>query len=80
MGKKHTAKSDAPPPAYDGDWTLIAERTHGYGTPNETTVDGIKSFNLVDGTWFVSGPTFVTAIPLDRWDQITLTKNDTDGD
>ena len=71
-------KLPAPPPepaGYDGDWTLIAERSYE-GDPHQQTTDGIKSFTLTDGIWFVSGPNFVTAIPLTRWDYVTLTKDD----
>ena len=59
---------------YQGTWTLIARRFGG----EVLEVVEVLSFMLDDGIWFVKGESEITAIPIKRWDEVTLVKDDPD--
>ncbi len=61
------------PPPYTGTWTLTARKT-------DAVIDlhDIKSFELVNGIWFISNDEGVTAIAIANWDYIQLTKDEVD--
>jgi len=64
----NTPPLQPPTPAYNGTWTLRAAS----GT-DDMILHDIRSFEYVDGHWFVSAEGTVTAVCIANWDHVTLT-------
>jgi len=63
----------AEPPKYTGTWHLVATRES-----HTVESEGIRSFELVDGVWFTSNDSGVSAIAIANWDAVSIFKDDPD--